>query len=271
MRSLFDIDRVEIWGPELRHALSDILPAGVDAIIREEPREYIETASKILFDRWDKGAIVSRCRRWLEAGPIVAFHGTRSSDEEVESIEQRGIIRLSPRERVEFLTRLFSSHPDWPTCEPKLSEIATEVGNGRWGRREGQAHLTLSRLGLLCHYNHYLVEGSEFDGHVGRMLLGNSADAFLQAGRIPHLVTLHVPGPTAFKAGNPFGTADAEMPNIVRDMLTSWAHWLAEPDWRPDKYSVDCGLMFYEDIPASWIMKIEKIEESLLLPYYRPR
>ena len=129
------------------------------------------------------------------------------------------------------------------------------------GRREGQAHLTLSRGMLLTASPHYLREGSEFDRAVARELLGGDAIALLREGRLPVLVTVAVPGGTALEVSER-RTSDGEMSGLVRVVLQVWSDWLRDPDFDPSSRRIDVGLIFHEVIPPGWVVEVAFIGET---------
>lgn len=105
---------------------------------------------------------------------------------------------------------------------------------------------------MLTAFNHYLLEGSEFDQAVAVELLAKGARTLLQEGRSPVLFTVEVSGDRAIEVGERW-LRDGEMPGLVRHVLQFWAHRLHDPTLDPGTQHVDFGLMFYEDIPPDWV------------------
>jgi hypothetical protein len=118
------------------------------------------------------------------------------------------------------------------------------------GHQQGQAHLTLSRRGLVRGFNHYLVEGSEFDGHIALMVLGRDGRDFISQQGVATVFRLRVPGGRAMQATNPFGGHSSEPPNPLNHVIGAWAYHLSHPDFSSASLELDCGLMFWEDLPA---------------------
>lgn len=131
-----------------------------------------------------------------------------------------------------------------------------------FGKREGQVHLTVSRAGLLNGFNHYLKEGSEFDWHVSHHLLGREGQVLLAADGDSYLISLLVPGDAALIACNRFGMPTDGFPNLVGDLFNVWSYWLGYPNYRASNLKLDCGMVFTDIVPASWIDHVEKIDVS---------
>jgi hypothetical protein len=108
-------------------------------------------------------------------------------------------------------------------------------------------------------FSHYITHGSEFDQRATQYLFDSDALSLLAEYGEPTLVTLAIPGEIAFAAANPALVLVRDMPNLVREVLTSWAYWLAYPKFTPATLEVDCGFVFNHDVPAQWIVKIERI------------
>jgi hypothetical protein len=126
----------------------------------------------------------------------------------------------------------------------------------------------VSRLSLIRDCNHYLVEGSEFDGHAARSLFGMQGQRLLQAGREPTLFKIELPGAIALEAANPWG-CPRPLPNLIREMLDLWAYRQFYKDYAPTD-GTDCGMMFKMDLPPEWILGFEIIDEAELLEFYSP-
>jgi hypothetical protein len=139
---------------------------------------------------------------------------------------------LDPVAPKDLLAKVLSRHHSWAEASIGLNAAIRDFGDGQFGRRQGQAHLTISRGALLTDFNHYLVEGWEFDQAVAVELLGKGARALLQQGRSPVLFSVEVPGPRAIEVGERW-LRDGEMPGLVRHVLEFWANWLSDPALGP--------------------------------------
>ena len=78
--------------------------------------------------------------------------------------------------------------------------------------------------------------------------------------------SIGVPGGRALEGAHPyFGietTRDREgVPNLVKEFLRSWACRLANPIYQSRSEQLDCGLIFRETVPKTWIMKIETLPD----------
>jgi hypothetical protein len=176
---------------------------------------------------------------------------------------RKGLLPLVAANRASRLRRSLSAHPRWTEIEPQLEEAIELFGpKARWGRREGQVHLTVSRAGLTKRFNHYLTQGAEFDWHVSNHLLGQEGQALVSADGAPYLVKVRVPGEIAFKACNRYGVPRDELPNLVRPAMAVWSYWLAYPEYDSASRKLDCGMVFKEAVPAEWIEDVIPLSDS---------
>jgi hypothetical protein len=130
----FDFDRIEHWGPALRAEVRDLLQSDVAGIISAANPEFIEDARDELFKVIDRHVITARVSSWIEAGPVVAYHGSRLNPEEIEAVRREGLKPLIAASRVDRLRRVLSSHPEWPQKASQLDDIVRSVGPiDRWG------------------------------------------------------------------------------------------------------------------------------------------
>jgi hypothetical protein len=58
----------------------------------------------------------------------------------------------------------------------------------------------------------------------------------------------------------------ADGPNPVRDILCVWSYWLARPDYRSESYELDCGMIFRETVPPSWIESVIPVGDAEFSP-----
>lgn len=132
----------------------------------------------------------------------------------------------------------------------------------------GQVHLTISAAGMMANFNHYLVEGSEFDSHVAQLLLNGRAKQWLKSDRNPVLFKIGVPGRQALNAANPWTVG--EIPNLIREILDFYAEKFASLNNIPVRSFVDCGMIFRDDLPPEWVISHEILDEKELMGRYRP-
>lgn len=260
---VLDFDDIPSWGPEFSNTLVDLVPLDSDARIRKAAPEYVEDALEILESEVcpNRPALVATTRCWIEGKSVAAYHGSRLSRQDIESIKRTGLKTLCAEEREQILVEKLSQHPDWAGTRPKLGRVIQDLGNRSVaGKRVGQVHATLSRSGIVSGFNHYLTHGSEFDQQAARLLLGNDGLDLLATYGSAQLVTLALPGKIALETANPYFHLNREMPNLVREVLTSWAYWLVNPTFSPRSLRVDCGFIFQTDVPSDWIVGIETIE-----------
>ena len=62
---LFDLDESEIWAPELRRAVADLLPDDIESQLRALNPEYIEDARGYLLPVADTEALSARTWDWM--------------------------------------------------------------------------------------------------------------------------------------------------------------------------------------------------------------
>lgn len=255
-------DRIDLWHDDFGSAICDLLPDDYLSLLSSHKPEYFEDAADFLLDRSDRDAVVDAALRWIESKVILAYHGTRLTEDELSSVRTRGLIPLDFISRWQRLERALSKHPRWPEVAQSLDHWIDEVGPGwKFGSREGQVHLTLSRNGLVKGFNHYLRGGSEFDQRVAECILGESGLDLLCRDGSPFLVEVGVPGSIALNAAHPhFSILDVreigDLPNIACQFIRAWAWRLTEPGYTPEQWPIDCGLVFREVIPSEWIVGI---------------
>jgi len=259
----FDFDRVENWGPALGSALSDLIPSDIGAIVAHADPQFIEDARDKVLASGDARRIAERLWSWLKARPVYAYHGSRLLPQEVAAIRAEGLQPLIATARIERLRLMLGSHPKWKEAEPRLQAAVERFGAGNcMGHREGQVHLTVSRSGLVKGFNYYLRQGSEFDWHVTGDLLGAGGQSLLQAQGEATLFRIRVPGAAALSACNPFIELSRDLPNLVSETLAVWAFRLAHPTYSSASLQLDCGMIFKEAVPATWIDAVMAIKDE---------
>jgi hypothetical protein len=253
-----EFDRNQEWCPRLSAALEGLIPLHMAEIIRESQLQYFEDAAQTVLSRTNKQVLSASIIDWITSQDVIAYHGTRLTKDDHDSIQVSGLLPLVAAQRTSRLERALSSHPRWLEVRDNLPKALELFGSRQWcGAREQQVHLTLSRAGLVSGFNHYLAQGSEFDWHVSEYLLGSEGQALIALDGAPYLVTASLPGKSAFAACNRFGTFAEDLPNLVRQLLHVWSYWLSDSAFDARQLKLDCGLVFSEAIPASRIKSIE--------------
>lgn len=265
--SVIDFDRNDEWGPSLTSVLKDHLPSGFVAQIARYQPEFLEDALSIVFEIGNREPIIDATLEWLRSHTILGYHGTRLTDSEIRSVQETGLLPLEARARHTRISRALSHHPDWSNQHHRLDALIKAYGpDARVGKREGQAHLTLSRAGLVNSFNHYLAYGSEFDQRVAYDLLGPDGVELLANDGKPVLLTFGVPGPDALLAAHPFFDVTmmrerGEVPNIVREFLEVWSYALADPAYFARQRQLDCGLFFRDRVSPEWLLTTECLQD----------
>jgi hypothetical protein len=259
---LLDFDCIDEWAPALASVLAPLL-GGVEAELSRIKSRYVGDSLAMLLAYGRREPVIHETLRWIRSSGVYAFHGSRLVSDEVDSVRASGLRPLAASQRSVRLTRVLSSHPNWPSVAPQLNQALQQFGPGmRSGGREGQVHLTLSRAGLTNGFNHYLKHGAEFDQHVAEHLLGQDGLALLAADGQPLIVRVAVPGQKALEGAHVYFSveevlAQGEIPNLVREFLSVWSYRLAHPGYQSSTLRVDSGIRFDEIVPADWIVSVE--------------
>ena len=246
------------------------MPADLaDQLRRANPR-YVEDARSLLYSLSDKAAILAATTAWFCSNQVAAWHGSRLTEAEIEAIKQGGLRPLRAEDRRSRIVEALSGHPRWEDVREQLDDQLDRLGRGIGvGRREGQVHLTISRHELTRGFNHYLVEGSEFDGHVANILLGAEGRAEMAMRGRPVLFGFAIPGERAFEACNPFGWHEDDGPNPIRQILAAWSYRLAHPGWRSAEYGLDAGVVFHAHLEPELLVIVDFPDEAELRRHYR--
>ena len=268
---LLNFDVIESWESQLRELLVAELPPNFDAaLIASKPR-HVEDARDTLLALGDRRHVLAKVTSWLQSQAMVGYHGSRLSPDEIIGIKRDGIRALAAADRADRISRGLSPHPNWPEVRATLADALRLYGPGnRGGRREGQVHLTLSRSALIRGFNHYLVEGSEFDGHVAQYVLGCEGRQMMRNCGEPVVFEIHVPAGQAFDACNPYGVREDEPPTLVRAVLAVWSYRVANPGYKFEESLIDYTMTFKGSLPAAWINEVAYLQDAELLPHYRP-
>lgn len=258
-----DFDEIDEWAPALTAALNSLLPESVGGKLAAVSPEYVEDARDLLLSLAPRDAVVDATLTWIRASRIAAYHGSRLTNEEMSSVRAVGLIPLKAEERRYRLERALSAHRRWPEVRGQLESTIEAHGRGEAaGRREGQVHLTLSRVGLRDTFSHYLTHGAEFDQRVAYALLGPDGKELLARDGEATIIQVAVPGALALDAAHPyFGIEDlrarGDLPNIAGQFLEAWSYRLAHAGYQSRRMKVDCGMIFYAAVPAAWIVGFE--------------
>jgi len=260
---IIDFDEIEQWGPELGRALTPHVSQDVISKIARSNPEFVEDARDLLFALTDREAVIDAALTWIKSGIVMAYHGTRLTAEDVQSVHARGLVPLKAIDRAARLERALSKHPDWVTKRNELPRVLENLGlRNMGGHREGQVHLTLSRAGLLCGFNHYLTHGAEFDQHAAQQLLGDDGEALLEKDGKKTLVQVRLTGICALDACHPYFSIEAlrergNVPNFVNECLKAWSFQLAHPQFKSKSLRADCGFVFRDAVPPDWIESVK--------------
>ena len=256
-------DSIDAWEPSLSQVLSQIAPVDIQQTLRERSHQFVEDASDHFLSLVDRDTVVDAVLAWLRSNSIAAYHGTRLTPDEVNSIKANGLVPLDATERHVRLKRALSRHPRWPNVAHLLDgEIQSMQQGDAVGSREGQVHLTLSNHGLTHKFNHYLTHGSEFDWHVAQALLGDEGRDLLMQDGNSFVIQVEIPGEFALAAAHPWVSikdvrAKGDLPNILKEFLNVWCFRLVRPQFTISGYPVDSGMVFLETIPPTWIRQFQ--------------
>jgi hypothetical protein len=264
---VIDFDSIEEWEADLRTALSNCV---TDATIREIARsnsEFVEDTRDLLFEHAGRDGVIDATLAWIRSSSIAAYHGTRLTDAEIQSVRTLGLVPLTAGARRARIDRALSDHPNWAAARSRMDEVLADLGQrNRGGHREGQVHLTLSRASLENGFNHYLTHGAEFDQHAALELLGDEGKALLAKDGKKTIIQVVVAGDRALRACHRYLTIDdlrsrGDVPNLVNEFLKAWSYRLAHPGFDPRTLEIDCGFVFKELVPPSWIMRLEGLPD----------
>jgi hypothetical protein len=168
----FDLDNVEQWGPSLRAHLAPVVDAAAGSKIAGKKLTYFEDAAEILFaEVCSKDVFRKFAQEWFIEQNIAGYHGSRLDEQDVEDIRSTGLRILSASDRKAHLEKKLKTRPD---VHGKIDEVLNLLGNGEAaGRREGQVHTTLSRAGLVHHFNVSFRQGCVSQGGMRQGVKGS--------------------------------------------------------------------------------------------------
>lgn len=269
--ALLDFDAIDVWHPQLTHVLSALLPADIETQLIVAKPEFIEDARDLVFQLGEPAKIIDATIDWIRQASLLAYHGTRLSDDDVQNIRANGLKPLVVEQRRARILRALSTHPKWNTVIDRLDSVLRDHGPHRnmAGPREGSVHLTLSRTALTKGFNHYLTHGAEVDQHIAHALLGQEGVERLRHDGRPWVISVRMAGAAALDAAHPYSSIDeirtrGEAPNIIRDVLEAWSYRLAYPNYQSRTLEIDSGLVFRHLVATSWIYNIESLTDEAL-------
>ena len=268
---VFDFDSIDQWGPSLLGHLSAIVPETAYAFLRERRPKSFEEYRDLLFRAPGirPREIIAATGDWLRSQPVIAYHGSRLTPDEIQMIQSEGLRPLEARSRTARLGLILARHPNWSNISDCLHEVVDTFGvhgpaKGH-GLREGLVHATISRVGLIHRFNRYLMYGSEFDQVVAQTLIGECGLRLLADYGQPTVIKLRIPGAVALKAANPNPQLSEKMPYPVGDVLYSWAQWTVDRKFSSADVGVDCGLRFGALVPPDWIVGYDIVDDSTMV------
>jgi hypothetical protein len=157
---MVNFDDIDDWAPELTRALGRRVPKATRLKLAATKTKYLDTSLDLLFKLTDRDVVIDSTIAWISSTEIAGYHGSRLTDAEVASVQRIGLHPLKGEARRSRLVRALTPHPRWHQVKDQLDETIRAHGPGAAaGRREDQAHLTLSRAGLTNGFNHYLKYG----------------------------------------------------------------------------------------------------------------
>lgn len=263
---VIDFDNIDEWATSLENVLRPLMTDSAWEKLTKAKLQYIEDTRDLLFELANREKVIDTTLDWICSKKVAGYHGTRITETEVASIKLNGLLPLSAITRRDRLIRALSSHPKWLEESKRLDKVLQSHGRGnREEKREGQAHLTLSMSGLVHGFNHYLVYGSEFDQNVARELLGQDGIKLLSHDGESKIVKFAIPGELALKAAHPFFSvedirAKDETPNLVKEFLEAWSYKASNPSFQSRQLKVDCGMIFWNTVPADWIVDLKTMD-----------
>jgi hypothetical protein len=202
---LLDFDEIDVWFPQLTKVLTPLLPPDVGDRLQRANPEFVEDARDLVFVLGDRDRVIDAAIDWIRSSRLIAYHGTRLTDDDVKSVTACGLISLTVKDRRARIVRALSSHPAWNTAADRLDEVLRNHGPGSVaGVRAGQVHLTLSRSGITQGFNHYLTHGAEVDQHIAHALLGEEGQECLRTDGKSRLILVKLSGDIALQAAHPW-------------------------------------------------------------------
>jgi hypothetical protein len=261
-------DEFRTWKDSFSDVIQDVVGNKVVENLSSSTFEFIEDAGDFVASHTDIETISSQIHKWLLENEFCAFHGTRLLPEEIDSVQQNGLLPLVAADREHRLRRILERHPKWRSVEDKIGEVILDVGpRAKQGRREGQVHFSLSRSGLVHGFDHYLTHGSEFDQHVVQRLFDDQSGLeLLKTETAAALIHVRMSGEDLVRGAHPFFSyldvvGMGEVPGLGRTFLNAWSFLTAKPTYDIAKLRTDCCMMQRVATPPEKIVAIEKLGE----------
>ena len=265
---VIDFDNIGEWAPLLTTKLESVVTeAALAELLAEASDKSVPLDCHLIRNSPCGQALVEATIEWVGSQTIAGYHATRLTEAEVNSIRSKGLLPLKIHDRRIRIRRALSGHRRWSEVADRLDDTLQEFARGEHRAREGQVHLTLSRSGLVGHFNQYLSHGADVDRHIAYELLKEEGKALLTKDGEPRLITVAVPGGEALAAANPHFTVEVCLAwdrdiNLICELLSCWLFRLADPNFRPKSLRLDCGMTFRSIVPPHWITSIETIHSD---------
>lgn len=261
---MIDFDEIDTWEDQLGAVLEKYVTNETKNKIHSSQLECFDCAGKFLLELIDKNKAIDDILLWLKNSIVIGYHGSRLTDEEFVSIKENGILPLSSDSRTERIKQILAENKMWSIdgLKKTVHKFGKECYNGN---RDGQVHLTLSKAGLKNFFNEYLLYGSEFDRRVICSLLGKDTGySLLKKYGKTRLIKVAISGNDALKATHKHIGIDMmrkrnDVPNIVKPLLDVWTFRLIKKEFDPKTYDLNCGMIFDEKIPTSWIINADTL------------
>ena len=265
---VIDFDNIEDWAPLLTTKLKPLVPetALYELLAVASSKSIPEVCYLIRNSGYGK-ALRDAAIEWVGSVTIAGYHGTRLTETEVDSIRIKGLLLLKVENRGARLRRALSNHNRWCQVAENLDEALQDLREGKWGQREGQTHLTLSRASFSYDLKQFLTYGAESDRHLAYELLGDEGIELLTRDGEARLITVAVPGDKALAAANPHFTVEDCLAwdrdvNLICEFLACWTFRWADPSFQSRSLRLDCGMHFKSKVPPHWITGIETIHSD---------
>lgn len=259
---MVDFDKVADWTPSFSAAQTDNISESVITRLREASPNLIENALDKLFALTNREQVISTTLKWIRSTDILAYHGSRLTAAEADSVRVNGLVPLVAETRGVRLRRALSRHPRWHELATKLDSTIT----AQCEHRQGRVTLAFSRAALTTGYNHYLTHGSECDQCVAQHLLGQEGLNLLATDGKKTLIQVAARGTVALDAANPYSTpeeiiARGETPQLAREFLKAWSYCVAHPDRESQPLGISCDMALNHAVPAAWIQSIDTLSD----------
>lgn len=269
---MIDFDDLNSWENQLNFIMKKYMSDEVCCKLTLLPIKYYDVTASVLLKLLGKDKMkqaIDDILVWIKSSSVIGYHGTRLTEQELDSLEVQGILPLSPEKRENRIAKIIKGYK---ISVDQLRKTIYQFGEGVCnGKRKGQVHLTFSRSGLINDFPQYLLYGSEFDRKVICDLIGeNEGKKALKQYGYPKIIKVSIPGRIALEAAHPYLSIDRmrdkdTFPHIVRELLNVWVFRFIKKDFDPKQCGLDCGFIFKEKIPANWILQIRAVDDRKLI------